>query len=361
MAAAESNQTLQSEKKEEVEVNEKDCVTKKKRKHREDGEFKTEREKKRKAYMNIDNEGHSSSSNTESATNQPEKMETTAVKKAVIVPRHRAQVKSLSFVTLYILIYQTIFFSHRARAINAKNMSSKSAAHISEILGIAPTPSSHLSERPQVKLTSLTNELEIEKITTSTKSVADYFKEKLNARSFSGTIVSASTLGDSDDSYDITPRMGLGSRARLENLTAIGEVECETQRMGLSTFPAFSSSLAFEKTLEDEGTATTQIYANLNSQTKDLKKQKEKKTKTKDEEMEKGDSDIDGTKEREERKKRKLDKAKKDLQDDLKKQEKRKRKAEKLQVSVSSPNTDTPVGEEKPQKDRKERKESKSR
>ena len=241
-------------------------------------------------------------------------------------------------------------------------MSSKSAAHISEILGIAPTThSSHSSEEPQSgKLTSLTDELEIEKITTSTKSVADYFKEKLNARS-SSTIVSGSTPRDSDDSYD-TPRMGLGSRARLENLTAIGEVERETERMDLSTFPACSSSLAFEKTLKDQGSPTPQMNANLNLQTKDSKK---KKKKTKDEEMEKGDSageDSDGTKERKERKrKRKLDKAKKDPQDDLKKQEKRKRKAEKLQVSDTS-HTDTPVDVEKPQKERKKReKESKPR
>ena len=224
-------------------------------------------------------------------------------------------------------------------------MSSKSAAHISEILGIAPTPSSHLSERPQVKLTSLTNELEIEKITTSTKSVADYFKEKLNARPFSSsTIISASTPSrDSYDSYD-APRMGLGSRARPENLTTTGEVEQETQRMGLSPFPAFSSSLTFEKSPEGEGSATTQMNANLNSQTKDLKKQKGKKMKTKDGTRE----DNDETKERELRKrKRNLDKAKKDPQDDLKKQEKRKRKAEKLQFSVASLHTDTPVDEEK--------------
>lgn len=104
-AASESNQSLESGKKEEEEVNEKDGV-KKKRKHREDDEFKTERKKKRKA----DNEEQSSSSsNTESATIQPEKIETTAVKKAVIVPRHRAQVKSLSFVALYMLIYVPFF------------------------------------------------------------------------------------------------------------------------------------------------------------------------------------------------------------------------------------------------------------
>ena len=352
--ALENNQTLESGKKEEEEVYEKDGVSKKKRKHREGGEFKTEGKKKRKA----DNEGKLSSSNTVSATIQHEKIETAAVKKAVIVPRHRAQVKSLSFVTLYMLIYQNKkIFSHRARAINAKNMSSKSAAHISEILGIASTPSSsHLSEGPLVKLTSLTNELEIEKITTSTKSVADYFKEKLDARSFSSTIVSASTQSrDSDTSYD-TPRMGLGSRARLETLTAIGEVDRESPRMGLS--PTFPATLIFKKTLEDEGSATAQMNANFNPQTKDLKKQKEKKSK--DEEMENGDGaseDNDGTKEREERKrKRKLDKAKEDRQDDLEKQKKRIRKAEKLQVSVTSSHIDMPVDEEKPQKERKERK-----
>lgn len=241
-------------------------------------------------------------------------------------------------------------------------MSSKSAAHISEILGIAPTtPSSHLSERPQVELTSLTNEPEIEKITTSTKSVADYFKEKLNARPFSSTIVSTSTPSrDSYDTYD-TPRMGLGSRARSENLTTIGEftaeVEQETQKMGLSPFPAFLPSLTFGKTPEGEGSAETQMNVNLNSQTKGLKKQKEKSMKTKDE-VEKGDSaseDNDETKEREVRKrKKKLDKAKKDPRDDLKKQEKKKRKAEKLQFSVASLHTDTPVDEEKLQNERKE-------
>ena len=328
-AAAESPILESGVKEEEEEVNAKDCVTKKKRKHTGDDEF--------------------------------QKIETTAVKKAVIVPRHRAQVKSHSFVSLYMLIYQQ-FFSHRARAINAKNMSSKSAAHISEILGIAPTtPSSHLSERPQVELTSLTNEPEIEKITTSTKSVADYFKEKLNARPFSSAIVSTSTPSrDSYDTYD-TPRMGLGSRARSENLTTIGEftaeVEQETQRMGLSPFPAFLPSLTFGKTPEGEGSAETQMNVNLNSQTKGLKKQKEKRMKTKDE-VEKGDSaseDNDETKEREVRKrKRKLDKAKKDPRDDLKKQEKKKRKAEKLQFSVASLHTDTPVDEEKLQNERKE-------
>jgi len=261
-------------------------------------------------------------------------------------------------------------------------MSSKSAAHISEILGIAPIPSgsssgigsSELSEQPRGKLTSLTDEAVIEKITTSTKSVADYFKEKLNARSSSAIISTSTTPRDSDDSYDL-PRMGLGSRARLESLTSIGDVEQETQRIGLSKFSVSSLSLAFDKTLKDpdpEAPATIpKTDANSNPKIKDLERQKKKRSKAKDEEIEKDSSareDEDETKERKERKrKRKSDKGGKDRvepQDsdddlkELKKQEKRKRKAEKLQVLVICP-TETPADEacvEKPQKERKERK-----
>ena len=107
-ADAESNQTLESGKEEEDD-NEKDCVTKTKRKHRDDGEFKTERKKKRNS-MNIDNKGQSSF-DTESSSFEPEKIETKAVKKSLIVPRHRAQVKSLSFVAIYLLIYQNNFLA----------------------------------------------------------------------------------------------------------------------------------------------------------------------------------------------------------------------------------------------------------
>ena len=87
-SAAETNRALESGK-EEVEINQ---DVEKKRKHREEGNSKTEPKKKRKADMNIDDKSQSSS-NTESAI--IEKIETTAVqvKKTVIIPRHRAQVK----------------------------------------------------------------------------------------------------------------------------------------------------------------------------------------------------------------------------------------------------------------------------
>ena len=263
----------------------------------------------------------------------------------------------------------SINFSHRARAINAKNISSKSAAHISEILGIAPVPShpssntdpSEPSERLGGKLTSLTDQVEIEKVTISTKSVADYFKEKLNARS-SSIIVSTcatTTPRDFDDSYD-TPRMGLGSRARLEILTATGEVDQAKQGMSFTKASAFSPSLA-SLDIEDSS-STPQMDTNPNPQTMDLEKKK-KKRRTKDEEMEEGHirEDKNETEERKERKRKKrLDKGNGDLVDPqdsdngLKKSKKEKRKRKNLDVLVTSPGDDTPV-EGKPQKERKKR------
>ncbi|KAG0704035.1 hypothetical protein DFH29DRAFT_981617 [Suillus ampliporus] len=71
---------------------------------------------------------------------------------------------------------------HRARLQAAKRLANKSAAAISEILGIAPTPSTISSVTPSGSLTPLTpadNDLPLEKLTISSKSVADYFKENL--------------------------------------------------------------------------------------------------------------------------------------------------------------------------------------
>ena len=141
------------------------------------------------------------------------------------------------------------FHSHRARAIAAKNISSKSSAHISEILGVAPTASTStqdpVGETSETKITSTNDpeELEIGKITTSTKSLADYFNEKLNARNqafkstYSATLSSSSSDMGSKNSYD-APRMGLGStRLRME-----AQVEEEIQRVGLSKSSSLSSS-----------------------------------------------------------------------------------------------------------------------
>ncbi|KAG1737864.1 uncharacterized protein EDB91DRAFT_472188 [Suillus paluster] len=96
--------------------------------------------------------------------------------------------------------------AHRARIQAAKRLANKSAAAISEILGIAPTPSIISSVTPSGSLTPITPEdddLPLEKLTTSNKSVADYFKEKLAAKS--GT----NTPAANDDGS--TSRRGIGS------------------------------------------------------------------------------------------------------------------------------------------------------
>jgi len=170
------------------------------------------------------------------------------------------------------------FCSHRARAIAAKNISSKSSVHISEILGVAPTAftsSQDLTSETKLTSTSDAEGLEISKITTSTKSLADYFNEKLNARSqvFKPTDFATPSSSSSDtDSYD-APRTGLGSTRLRIQVDSGFRVEEEAQRVGLSKFSSLSSSsflaatssfssymtLSTEKEEKVEGTRITEI------------------------------------------------------------------------------------------------------
>ncbi|KAG1846573.1 hypothetical protein DFJ58DRAFT_490090 [Suillus subalutaceus] len=113
--------------------------------------------------------------------------------------------------------------AHRARIQAAKRLANKSATAISEILGIVPTPSSVSSATPSGSLTPITpadSDLPLEKLTTSSKSVADYFKEKLGAKSGSNTpaandddSTSRGGIGSSTPSRDDVdqPRIGLGA------------------------------------------------------------------------------------------------------------------------------------------------------
>lgn len=169
--------------------------------------------------------------------------------------------------------------SHRARAIAAKSISHKSSVHISEILGIAPSASTSESTSAiasgsatpaeQGKLTVIS---ELEKLTTSTKSVADYFKEKLQLKSSKASSVS---ITPADSSESSTPTVGLGmsrktsdwederpagglgfgagglgfgggglgfQKVRLEVNEECNVVEGATMRMGLSKFSSLTSS-----------------------------------------------------------------------------------------------------------------------
>lgn len=181
--------------------------SKRKRKDKDDTEHKT---KKRR---NSADEGEESIPKA-SETPQP------------VIPRHRA---------------------HRARAIAAKKMLSSSATALSEILGIAPTPSSSItpsgSATPQGQLTTVDDDIVGERITTSTKSVADYFKEKLLSKS-SGQ--SGSMTPDTpDDAYD-TPRGGLGSsRFKMDSgETTLNDGMSKFASLMSSTFLAAASSAA---------------------------------------------------------------------------------------------------------------------
>lgn len=139
--------------------------------------------------------------------------------------------------------------SHRARVIASKSIASKSAAAIAEILGIAPTPSALAtpsgSATPQGKLTPLDDSLTIEKITTSTKSVADYFKDKLLAKSSKSSMdnpisTPESRIAEEHDFYD-APRRGLGSSHPRHDRTT-ETLDTETRRMGIPKFSSLISS-----------------------------------------------------------------------------------------------------------------------
>ncbi|KAF9070789.1 hypothetical protein BDP27DRAFT_1362261 [Rhodocollybia butyracea] len=143
--------------------------------------------------------------------------------------------------------------AHRARAIAAKNISSKSAVSISEILGIASSSSSSSSTAtptttPSGTLTPLDQDvIGLEKLTTSTKTVADYFKERLLAKTSTANkptpLTSVFTALEIDEGDD-APRHGLGSF----NASAADEGDFDdAPRGGLgssrTTFTSTSSSL----------------------------------------------------------------------------------------------------------------------
>lgn len=80
----------------------------------------------------------------------------------------------------------------------------------------------------------------LEKLTTSTKSVADYFKEKLRAKSSKSGVAAPFSEDKREDSYD-TPRGGLGS-SRYRPETNQESLDSESQRIGLSKFSSLMSS-----------------------------------------------------------------------------------------------------------------------
>ncbi|KAH9935508.1 uncharacterized protein B0H18DRAFT_951037 [Fomitopsis serialis] len=162
--------------------------------------------------------------------------------------------------------------AHRARHIAMKGMASKSATAIAEILGVpsssVPTPSLSDSPDPSASSSALDTPasgpaaLKMQDLTTSNKSVMDYFRDKLAAKSnrASDSSTPASAEMPTSDDYDERPRGGLGlgaSRLRVETV----EVEDYDDRprggLGSSKLAVSMSAMSFVQSatqVEEEGT-----------------------------------------------------------------------------------------------------------
>ncbi|KAF6760168.1 hypothetical protein DFP72DRAFT_98448 [Ephemerocybe angulata] len=315
----------EKEKRRKEKKEKKDKKKDKKRKHGEDEEDSSEKKKRRKS----------------SEEPSEKKAEDVQMKEATSAPAPAPPVKRMP----------PRFRAHRARAIAAKTISSKSDAHISEILGIAPTPSTSTptsepssgSATPgdQGKLTVIS---ELEKITTSTKSVADYFKEKLQAKTSNSTspftssdsTTPASTPGlgsrsrDNDYDDEVRPMGGLGfSRLRLEVKEECDVVQEATMRMGLSKFSSLMSSTFLTQSLTnfddpqkkeeakveelagDDDSSSSEEEETKEERKRRRKEEKEKKRAAKEEKRAKGEKDLSAKKEKKEKRDKKDKKSKK--------------------------------------------------
>jgi Pin2-interacting protein X1 len=227
--------------------------------------------------------------------------------------------------------------AHRARFLASKNIASKSSTAIDEILGISrsgtstPFPSTSaslptsvpdsFSPTPFDSTTGTPAEegLKLQKLTTSSKSVMDYFKEKLYAKSNAAVASSSSMLGPSStmiarpmrddyDDYDDRPRGGLGlgagpslgfgetygSMKDLEALELRSEATISTTQMqetiprgGLGSYSRMSVVFSATKLADGSSNPQTELVeekagnnaskAEIDSQRKKSKQEKGKK------------------------------------------------------------------------------------
>ncbi|KAH8828094.1 hypothetical protein DL96DRAFT_1709393 [Flagelloscypha sp. PMI_526] len=152
----------------------------KKRKHKDEDEEKVERKRRRREEKALEATGPSQE--------KSEKSNAVVSVSNPGPPRHRA---------------------HRARAIAAKDIASKSSAAISEILGVSPASIPSIQPPISGSLTSTDENHIMEKLTISTKSVSDYFQERLRAKKS----LSSSTVTVLPQNPEAAPRYGIGSSA----------------------------------------------------------------------------------------------------------------------------------------------------
>lgn len=257
----------------------------------------------------------------------------------------------------------------RGRHMAAKSLASKSASALAEILGISPTPSASASGYPSSAPTpypstpyepgpSTSNSggsatpaegIKLQELTVSNKSVMDYFKEKLAAKSNARVFAPSSAPPPNmpaadDDDYDERPRIGLGAsklRTEVARATESETVEVE-ERRGLggigsgmrSSFAAMFTSATVTSTVMEPETAHAtepdddaaaahdadadeEMQPSKKSKKKDKERKKEKTSKKKGKGKEKAADEVnvtnaeaaeDGLDEKAERKRRKEEK-----------------------------------------------------
>lgn len=189
--------------------------------------------------------------------------------------------------------------AHRARHIASKGLASKNATAISEILGVAsssstiltPAPSAYPSttnDTPTSASATPSSELKLQDITTSTKSVMDYFREKLAAKSniasyTTATISANNSSAPEPDDYDERPR-GLGaSRLRVETTYHVDYEDRPRYGLGASGSRVAVESLTTTSTaLEVRAQDPVQDEERESSDAERKKRKKEKKLKRKE-------------------------------------------------------------------------------
>ncbi|PIL27402.1 hypothetical protein GSI_10550 [Ganoderma sinense ZZ0214-1] len=351
--------TAQGEGRDEAEGAEERKSKKKRKKDAdaEEGEREKKFKKKRSSDHHSDSEGE-----TKSKKRKSKKGETEVEAVAPAVPDSETFTPSSTPASRSVVPNRHPRAAFRARHMAAKSRASTSSAALAEILGIAdsgsatpvtpssvptpypPTPfeagPSTSSSNPSGAATPATpaEEIKLQELTVSNKSVMDYFKEKLAAKSHPASSSGTPAPVEEENDYDQRPRMGLGASRLRQEISLDAE-----ERRGLGgigngsrlSFASMFTSAAVPRSAEVVTGPETQPEVNedadaASKKSKDKKdkerkkEQKSRKEKGKDKEVievESVEENRDAADEKAVRKRRK--------------EEKRRRKEAEAQTSVA--------------------------
>ncbi|KLO13673.1 hypothetical protein SCHPADRAFT_873800 [Schizopora paradoxa] len=203
--------------------------------------------------------------------------------------------------------------AHRARFLKSKRMALDNPTAMAEILGVASSSASPVSSYPSTPafglststtpgpesaFSSLTTSAilsgvstptqtpdPLETLTTSTKSMADYFKEKLAAKVSKSSPLSREDSCTPVDESEDTPRRGLGSRGMGEGSGSAAA----SSGLGFGSSMKFSSLMGFgpSKMLEASPVVTEEIEPDAVTSSEKGKEKEERKAKKRKDKLEK--------------------------------------------------------------------------